>query len=198
MSTNGWLIDLGATDHIIYDSSLYQTYCPWSHSSVTLPNGQKATITHKGTIRVDYLITLYNALCVPLFHVNLASVSKITHDSGLFLKFTFNTCVFQDPTSGKVIGSAKQHKGLYYFQDHQTSFIRSIGHRVEQNSLLWHKRLGYMSFLKLPLIKDSVSESLTSNSLFCDICSLAKRLSVMIVLRLILSLKSQLRHLGLL
>lgn len=75
-STRGWLIDSGATYHIIYDPSLYQSLVPLSRSSVSLSNGQNATVTHKDTIHINTSLILRNVLCVPLFHVNHIFVIK--------------------------------------------------------------------------------------------------------------------------
>lgn len=41
-----WLIDSGATYHIIIDVSLYETAHFVHNTSVSLPNGHKALVTH--------------------------------------------------------------------------------------------------------------------------------------------------------
>lgn len=41
-----WLIDSGATYHIIIDASLYETTHFVHNTSVSLPNGHKALVTH--------------------------------------------------------------------------------------------------------------------------------------------------------
>jgi len=46
--------------------------------SVKLPNGQFASVTHVGTVKISASLTLTNVLCVPSFSFNHISVSKLT------------------------------------------------------------------------------------------------------------------------
>ena len=66
-----WVIDTGATDHIVCSMHLLTSFTAISHSVVELPNGEAALVTHVGTIKLSSHITLTNVLCVPSFHFPL-------------------------------------------------------------------------------------------------------------------------------
>ena len=133
--TNSWILDSGATDHIISDSKHFTKVEPSSIPHINLPTGSSASVTSTGTVNFNQDITLNNVLCFPSFQLNLMSVSKVTDSLNccaiLFLKF----CILQDLATGKMIGSGKQHGGLYYMSHLQQT---PTCHQVSQSSDLWH------------------------------------------------------------
>lgn len=54
---------------------------------MVLPSGEKAPISATSTISLNSYLYLRGVLCVPTFHVNLMSVSKLT--KGLNYSVTF-------------------------------------------------------------------------------------------------------------
>ena len=64
---NTWVIDTGASDHIVCSMKLLTSYTEISHSMVELPNGESAVVIHIGTIHLSSHITLTNVLYVPSF-----------------------------------------------------------------------------------------------------------------------------------
>ncbi|XP_068319168.1 uncharacterized protein [Pyrus communis] len=103
--TKPWILDSGATDHIVSDSTLFSNTKPPSLPVVNLPTGSSIPITCTGTIPFNSDITLTDVLCVPSFNLNLMSASKVT-DSLNCCAILFPTfCVLQDLASGKMIGS---------------------------------------------------------------------------------------------
>ncbi|XP_052203924.1 uncharacterized protein LOC127809205 isoform X1 [Diospyros lotus] len=73
-----WIIDTGATDHIICSLTLFDSYVPLQNAFVHLPNGMKVQVTHIGTVILNSHIVLHNVLLVPTFTFNLLSASKLT------------------------------------------------------------------------------------------------------------------------
>ena len=73
-----WVFDIGATDYIIHSITLFTKITSSTSTFVQLPNGEKATVTHIGTIQVTSSLILENVLCVPSFYFNLILVSKLT------------------------------------------------------------------------------------------------------------------------
>ena len=71
----------------------------------------------KGSIRIYESITLNPILHVPNLSCNLLSNSQLTKQSNCLAKFLPSHCVVQDLSSGKMIGSAKEREGLYYFDE---------------------------------------------------------------------------------
>ena len=73
-----WVLDTGATDHIVHSVNLFTKITKSVSSFVQLPNGERVLVTHIGTIQVTANLILENVLCVPAFTFNLISVSQLT------------------------------------------------------------------------------------------------------------------------
>ena len=167
-----WILDSGATDHITSESTLFTHKEPSTISAVNLPTGSSAPITSTGTIPFNQDITLNNVLCVPSFQLNLVSVSKLTAALNCCVLLFPTFCVLQDLVTGKMIGSGKQHDGLYYMSPLQQT---PISHQVSQSSNLWHMRLGHPSPFRLKLVSHLLP---SKNVLFdnnCTVCPMAKQ-----------------------
>lgn len=107
-SLDRWIIDSGATDHI--------TSCPHFLTSnidnstmppVVLPSGEKAPINAIGTISLNSYLYLRDVWCVPTFHVNLMSVSKLTKGLNFSMTFFPSWCILQDLVTRMTIGLGK-------------------------------------------------------------------------------------------
>jgi hypothetical protein len=72
-----WIIDTGATDHMINCPSLFTTITAVVSTYVKLPNGSVVSVTHIGTVVILANLTLTEVLCVPSFTFNLISASQI-------------------------------------------------------------------------------------------------------------------------
>lgn len=77
---NCWILDSGATDHIISHPSLLSPTQQSHNSIVNLPNSATADITHVGTVTFNPNLQLQNVYCVPPFNLNLMFASKLTRD----------------------------------------------------------------------------------------------------------------------
>ena len=93
-----WVIDTGASDHIVCFIQLLTSYTEISHTMVELPNQEAAIVTHIGTIQLSSHITLTNVLCVPTFTFNLLSVNALTKSQPICLVFLSQFCFLQDLT----------------------------------------------------------------------------------------------------
>ncbi|KAL3511008.1 hypothetical protein ACH5RR_030409 [Cinchona calisaya] len=108
--TNSWILDSGATDHMTSHPSLLSKSQPSFSHTVNLPNGTSTPITYTGNIVFNRDITLENVLCVPTFRLNLISASKITKGLNCSVTLFPDSCILQDSTTGKMIGSAAESK----------------------------------------------------------------------------------------
>ena len=70
-----WVMDTGASDHIICFVPLFLSYTNVSHCVVEFPNGESAHVTHIGIVKLSNSLILEHVLCVPSFSFNLLSVS---------------------------------------------------------------------------------------------------------------------------
>ena len=164
---NTWVIDIGASDHIVCSIKLLTSYTEISHSMVELPNGEAAVVTHIGTVHLSPHITLTDVLCVPSFTFNLLSISALTKTQPICLVFLSKFCFMQDLTCWSTIGMGQMHDGLYLLQDSsldQTttcladflskqpfkSFSAACSSNLSTNLFsLWHSRLRHPSDVKV-------------------------------------------------
>ncbi|KAL6211253.1 hypothetical protein ACLB2K_016480 [Fragaria x ananassa] len=76
-----WLIDSGASNHIICNTQFFTNMWPPINYTVKLSSSSYAAMTHIGTIMFSTCFKLENVLCVPSFYLNLIFVSKLARDS---------------------------------------------------------------------------------------------------------------------
>ena len=113
-----WIIDSGATDHMTSESSLFFSYKPCARNSkIKIVDGTLSAVEGKSSIVLSPLLTIQDVLHVPNLACNLSSISKLTTSKNYQAHFFKTHCVFQDLISGRVIGTAEQIGGLYYFED---------------------------------------------------------------------------------
>jgi hypothetical protein len=58
-----WIIDAGATDHMVCSLSFLTTITSIVSRKVKLPNRSFAEVTHIGTVKINATLTLTNVLC---------------------------------------------------------------------------------------------------------------------------------------
>lgn len=71
---NVWILDSGATDHMICSLSLFTTPPQCIDLTIYLPTGTTTKATHRGHVTLHNGLTLHDALLVPTFSLNLISV----------------------------------------------------------------------------------------------------------------------------
>jgi hypothetical protein len=103
---NSWILDTGATNHIVHSISCLSTITSTIRATIELPNGNMVPVTHIGTVKLSSSLILTNVLCVPSFHFNLISVSKLVQSS-LCLIFLSNYCFIQAFIPWRMIGLGK-------------------------------------------------------------------------------------------
>ena len=148
-----WIIDSGASNHITDAYHLFSTYSPCAGNlKVKIADGTLSPVAGKGSIRIAESIILNLVLHVPNLSCNLLSISQLTKQSNCSAKFLPSHCVFQDLSSRKTIGSAKEREGLYYFDEIDMrgqcppTVCNSASRPRDSELLLWHKRMGHPSF----------------------------------------------------
>ena len=177
-----WVIDTGATDHIVHSVHLFTNFTAIS-TNVELPNGETVVVTHLGSISLSATLVLHNVLYVPSFSFNLLPVSQLTQSSSCYLIFLANLCFIQDLICWRMIGVGEVHDGLYLLQQNPSdacaspinsgSSFQSLFNSVFKSVLnksqfpvinnvvipssLWHLRLGHPSDAKLSSLKNVLS-----------------------------------------
>ena len=170
-----WVLNTGATDHIIHSVTLFTKITSSISTFVQLPNGEKAIVTHIGTIQITSTLILENVLCVPSFSFNLISVSKLTKCLSCCFVFLSKFCFIQDLSYWKTIGVGKLHNNLYLLQvspDCKSisgvssilqsvfdSLVNSVSNvPVVSKPYLWHLSHGHVSDNKLSTLHNSLPD----------------------------------------
>ena len=183
---NAWILDSGATDHMTHSSNHFKTYTPCPSSrKITVADGTTTTVAGLGDVQVNSDLILKNVLHVPRLSMNLISIHKLTQDLPCRITFFTSYCEFQDQDSGKKIGLAKEHNGLYYLSaSNQPELIKSVLSTslfsLSNKDVIWlhHRRLGHLSFSKLKIMFPNLFKGLNVQSFHCDICEFAKHTRV--------------------
>ena len=76
-----WIIDSGATNHMVGDLHKLQAVRDIPNCPVRLPNGSQSFSTKEGMIKIDEHLTLDNVLYVPGLTCHLISVSQLEDTS---------------------------------------------------------------------------------------------------------------------
>ena len=92
VSPYDWILDSGATDHMVHSIHFFTFVTSSAQISVRLPNGDMVKVTHIGTVQVSATLTLENVLCIPTFSFNLISISKLTQNPSCCCIFLSHYC----------------------------------------------------------------------------------------------------------
>jgi hypothetical protein len=87
---------MGTTDHMVCSIFFFTSITSTISKLVKLPNGQFASITHIGTVRISASLILTDVLCVPTFSFNLNSASKLTKLFSYCLIFLADFCFMEN------------------------------------------------------------------------------------------------------
>nr|GMC90443.1 Integrase, catalytic core [Ipomoea batatas] len=138
---NLWVIDSGATDHIVCDDSLLNNVeSKYGEFPVTIPNRDKVAVRSIGGTKLPNGMQISRVLNIPDFQCNLVSVGRLTKDFDCALTFFSDFCIMQDLPSRKLIGVGRMHGGLYYMEPaYREGMAMSV---KSKDSSIWHRRLG--------------------------------------------------------
>lgn len=99
-----WIVDLGASDHVTGNLTLFQSYQPCiERHKIEIADGSFSRVASKGKV----ILPNKNLTC------NLLLISQLTRDLHCVTKFSPAYCEFQEMESGRTIGCAWASNGLY-------------------------------------------------------------------------------------
>jgi hypothetical protein len=177
VNLHSWIIDTGATDHMISTISLFTSITATISSRVKLPNGDYAMVTHIGTVKLSEHLILHDVLCVPSFSFNLISASKLIKPLNCCLIFLANFCFIQSLLDWMTIGVGRLRGGLFYLLHkphlHSTQVYSASIKNASTN--IWHYRLGHLSRSRMKLLDNFISFVPCSPDYVCTVCPLAKQ-----------------------
>ncbi|WVZ66155.1 hypothetical protein U9M48_015421 [Paspalum notatum var. saurae] len=168
-----WVIDSGASKHVIGSLESFESYIPYTHlETIQTADGTSQPIKGVGSIGCTPHITLSSVLYVPSFPVNLLSISSIIDELKCTVLFDKDSCIFQERRTGKKIETGVRRNGLWYISQEDTAL--TVGEGVEQRILLQHHRLGHPSFENLSRMYPELFTRVDKKKLVCDACELGK------------------------
>ncbi|XP_019260764.1 PREDICTED: uncharacterized protein LOC109238744 [Nicotiana attenuata] len=187
-SLHEWIIDTGATNHMVADIellnkvSLMQTN---QTKKVHLPNGETTQGTHIGTSTLTDQDTITNVFYIPQFKYNQLSVSKLTKKLKCSVAFFPDFCIFQELFSGRVKAIGKEDSGLYILSRQKISENNAftlnsneteINKEVSPTDIeLWHRRLGHVSASILKKLFPTNTTDISTRIDLCTTCPCAKQ-----------------------
>jgi hypothetical protein len=140
-----WLVDSGATDNMASHSHMLSNVkASYPKQFIGIADGTRVPV--EGTGKMNLFSSMTDALFIPSLSSNLLSVSKITKQLNCNVTFSPYDVVFQDRTTGMLLGKGKEIGGLYVMDTASLSNAFSARLTKEETSLLWHRRLGLRTF----------------------------------------------------
>jgi hypothetical protein len=177
--SKSWIIDTGATDHMVNSITHFTSITAVISTHVKLPNGKLALVTHIGTVKLSNTLILTDVLYVPSFSCNLISASKLPRNIRCCFIFITGFYFIQSLAPWKMIGLGKERHGLFYLQQSDsTSNVNSVCFNVSIKNVsddIWHYRLGHLSLTRLHLLHASFLEISVNTEHVCTVCPLAKQ-----------------------
>jgi hypothetical protein len=164
-----WVVDSGCSKHMTGRKQLFVELDEGKEGTITFGNDQSTKIVGKGTVCLNNKkIMAENVLLVEEMEHNLLGVIQ-TCDKGLFMIFDSKGCQIRDIKSNKLVGTTIRTSSNIYILDEEKEkcYIGS-----EDESWLWHKRLGRINFENLIQLnkKEAIIDLPVINDLSSSVC----------------------------
>nr|KYP71376.1 Retrovirus-related Pol polyprotein from transposon TNT 1-94 [Cajanus cajan] len=146
--------------------------------TITVADSNSSMVAGTGDLNLSGL-KLKSFLYVPELKYSLISASILTKDLNCAIVFYPSHCIFQDLSSGMMIGNAKEHNGLYFVSNSpsksDSSQTTSLSTVSVSNVFLCHNRLGHPNFNYLKHLYLDLFINKNISSFTCEHCILAKQ-----------------------
>jgi hypothetical protein len=140
----GWYVDSGCSKHMTGDRDKFLTLREERDGSVSFENDDSSKIIGKGTVLIgNKNEKAENVLLVEDMKHNLLSVSQIC-DQGHKVTFDSQKCEIRKEGSGKLVATTARTSSNIYVLSEIGNEKCCLG--KEDESWLWHKRMGHMHF----------------------------------------------------
>ncbi|XP_010497092.1 PREDICTED: uncharacterized protein LOC104774122 [Camelina sativa] len=137
-----FLLDSGASHHMIGDDDLLVDAHDIPRSIVVLPNGNNTFATKEGTMILGDHVKLNCVLYVPDLSCTLISLARICRELSCYALFTDTLGVIQDHTLKMLIGAGEERDGVSHFRGVVSACVKNV---KKSTRTLWHERLGHPS-----------------------------------------------------
>ena len=106
---------------MVQSITCFTTITATLNTYVNLPNGEVASVTYVGIVKILEHLILHNVLCVPSFSFNLIYVSQLAKSTACCLIFFGNLCFIQDLAHWSTLGLGRESNRLYLLDKSNTS-----------------------------------------------------------------------------
>ena len=160
------------------NKKIFKSLIPYDGGYVTFGSDQrKSKVVGLGTIGTDH-VSIDDVYLVEGLNFNLLSVSRLV-DSGFHIKFDNNGCFLYLNKDNSLVYTGKRKKNVYYLYVDQFKSGELCLSAMTEQSWLWHRRLGHVSFDSIKkIISQNLVRGLPINSLesngVCDACMKGK------------------------
>ncbi|GJT19185.1 ribonuclease H-like domain-containing protein [Tanacetum coccineum] len=177
--TLGWINDSGENQHLTVSTIGMSNIVDISNLKITIghPNGTLATASHVGSLQLTKNVVLFDVLFVLGYCVSLLSVNKMIKDSKLFVGFDGEKCYIQDLKKEITLGTGSESGGLYLFNLKSDKNIGNVNmvHAFNVSKSLWHNRLSHPADEVLPVLKNDLNLSKSTDVSACEVYHRAKQ-----------------------
>lgn len=169
-----WILDSGASHHIISDLSNLSLHAPYEGSD----DSNKLHINHTGSLAFHGcdMLRFSDVLLVPMMAKNLLYVSRISRGNDVHVDFFDSEFQVKDSRTGGLLLLGQHVNGLYVWPAHvRTHTLPSALVSIKQSLPVWHARLGHLSTKILHAIMSAYNLAPTRSIDFsCDLCRCIK------------------------
>lgn len=175
-----WIVDSGATSHMINDRSLFSKCDEIVDRSVVTANNEMIAVSAAGEcviklynhLNKESTARLKNVLYVPTLNGNLMSVNKLT-EAGFDVQFADLCCYIK--FKGKVVAVADKSEGLYKLKQKVCSESSLKVNHAESCIHYWHRVFGHRDVEAIKLmIKEHANDKVVLSECrikeVCDTC----------------------------
>ncbi|KAI5323105.1 hypothetical protein L3X38_032177 [Prunus dulcis] len=130
ISSNTWIIDTGAFDHMTYDDNMFDELSRNPRDPyITSANGLHSPVIGEGTIHLTPSLSLSHALLVPNICCNLLSVGRLLDTLNASATFYSTHYFFQDLKTHEKIGHvAKSHRTVFPLSNNKAALPFELVH----------------------------------------------------------------------
>ncbi|XP_076949068.1 uncharacterized protein LOC143621587 [Bidens hawaiensis] len=164
--TSSWVIDSGATHHMIGNPDILSSLHKVSHQPVRLVDGSTCPVLGIGSVTNSSNLNLSSILFVPKFPDSLCSVSQLTKQNNCSAKFYPTHCIFQELGTNRLIGTGFESGGLYRLTFPPRPTANTCVSKVKED----HCRLGHPSTAVMRQMRPDLP--LSSFNFHCGSCQL--------------------------
>ncbi|KAM1349820.1 hypothetical protein EV1_003830 [Malus domestica] len=152
-----WFVDSGCSNHMTANKNILHNVDTTNLTRVKMGNGQLVDTLGRGTIAVhtkNGKMFIKDVMLVPDLKQNLLSLGQLI-EHGYYLYFGDNTCKIYDRRNRQqLVAKIEIRKSRSFPLTIEYATQSAFKMEVQEDSKLWHKRLGHLNFQSLKKLQE--------------------------------------------